>query len=371
MKCAPALSRACVNSWIVWRSRKWLASWIICRCSRKIGVRYERRAARETTMQSKREQAFVGLFVLVAAGVLIATVFAISGAFGRSTKTYHAFFPFAGGLESGATVRYSGGPKVGRVERLRIDPQNPARIEITFTVQSELPVKADSHVKIMSMSPLGDNHLEVLPGSAKAPVAPDGSQLASENYVDFNALTAQINNLAPHAQQLLVTLNDRATELKITVDRVNDLLNVQNRANLSATLANARGMIEENRPALHSTLQHINSVSEKLEPLLSDFRKTSEEANKAIDHIDAVIGENRADIRQAVAELRRTLTNMTDLTAHLNQTLDTNSENIDELLDNFRHVSENLKEFTNTIKSRPYTLIRSSNPREHKPGERQ
>src|SRR5216683_1277507 len=351
MKCGPALSRACVNSWIVWRSRKWLASWIICRCSRKIGVRYERRGVRETTMQSKREQAFVGLFVLVAAGVLIATVFAISGALGRSTKTYHAFFPFAGGLESGATVRYSGGPKVGRVERLRIDPQNPARIEITFTVQSELPVKADSHVKIMSMSPLGDNHLEVLPGSAKAPVAPDGSQLASENYVDFNALTAQINNLAPHAQQLLVTLNDRA--------------------NLSATLANARGMIEENRPALHSTLQHINTVSEKLEPLLQDFRKTSEEANKAIDHIDSLIGENRADIRQAVAELRRTLTNMTDLTAHLNQTLDVNSENIDELLDNFRHVSENLKEFTNTIKSRPYTLIRSSNPREHKPGERQ
>jgi ABC-type transporter Mla subunit MlaD len=166
-------------------------------------------------------------------------------------------------------------------------------------------------------------------------------------------------------------LNDRATELKVTVERVNDLLSVQNRANLSATLANTRGMLEENRPALHATLQHINSVSEKLEPLLQDFQKTSAEANKAIDHIDSLIGENRADIRKAVTELRRTLTNMTDLTSHLNQTLDVNSENIDELLDNFRHVSENLKEFTNTIKARPYTLIRSSNPREHKPGELQ
>ncbi len=322
-------------------------------------------------MQSKREQAFVGLFVLVAAAVLLATVFAISGAFGRSTKTYHTFLPFAGGLESGAQVRYSGGPKVGRVERLRIDPQNPARIEITFTVQSELPVKTDSRVKIMSMSPLGDNHLEVLPGTPKAAPAPDGSSLASEPYVDFNALTQQINDIAPHAQELLQTLNDRASELKVTVDRVNDLLNLQNRANLSATLANTRGMIEEDRPLVRSSLQHVNSVSEKLEPLLADFRKTSEEANKAIDHIDSLVGENRADVRQAVAELRRTLTNMTDLTAHLNQTLDVNSENIDELLDNFRHVSENLKEFTNTIKSRPYTLIRSSNPREHKPGELQ
>src|SRR6267143_185080 len=217
----------------------------------------------------------------------------------------------------------------------------------------------------------GDNHLEILPGTPKAALALDGAQLTAENYVDFNAISAQINDLGPHATELIATLNDRATELKVTVERVNDLLSVQNRVNLSAALANTRGMLEENRPALHATLQHINSVSEKLEPLLADFRKTSDEANKAIDHIDSLVGENRADIRQAVAELRRTLTNMTDLTSHLNQTLDFNSENIDELLDNFRHVSENLREFTNTIKSRPYTLIRSSNPREHKPGENQ
>jgi len=322
-------------------------------------------------MNPRSEQALVGLFVLVATAVLVGTVFAISGAFGRSTHTYHSFVTFAGGIESGSGVRYSGGPKIGRVDRVRIDPQNPARIEITFKVQSDLPVKADSRVKIMSMSPLGDNHLEILPGTSKAALAPDGSQITAENYIDFNAITAQINDLGPHATELIATLNDRATELKVTVDRVNDLLSVQNRANLSATLANTRGMLEENRPALHATLQHINSVSEKLEPLLQDFQKTSAEANKAIDHIDSLIGENRADIRQAVAELRRTLANTTDLTSHLNQTLDVNSENIDELLDNFRHVSENLKEFTNTIKSRPYTLIRSSNPREHKTGERQ
>src|SRR5258707_10442207 len=42
------------------------------------------------------------------------------------------------------------------------------------------------------------------------------------------------------------------TTLFRSLDRVNDLLSVQNRANLSATLASTRGMIEENRPALRS-----------------------------------------------------------------------------------------------------------------------
>jgi phospholipid/cholesterol/gamma-HCH transport system substrate-binding protein len=322
-------------------------------------------------MEPKREQAFVGLFVIVACAVLIGTVFTISGVFGRTTKTYHARVPFAGGLEPGTTVRYAGGPKVGSVERLRIDPQNPSLFDVAFKVQSDLPIKTDSHVKIMSLSPLGDNHLEILPGTSQAAVAPDGSLLAADKYVDFNALTQQINDIAPHAQDLLKNLNERATELKVTVDRVNDLLSLQNRANLSATLANARGMLEENRPQIRSTLQHVNSMSEKLEPLLQDLRKTSEEANQTLDHIDSVIGENRADLRQAVIELRRSLAIVTDVATRLDQTLDVNSENIDELLGNLRQVSQNLREFTSTIKTRPYTLIRATNPRDHKPGERQ
>ncbi len=322
-------------------------------------------------MEAKREQALVGLFVLVAAAVLVATVFALSGAFGGTAATYRAYFPFAGGLEPGASVRYAGGPKVGRVEKLQLDPKDPTRIEITFSVKSGLPVKTDSHVRVMSLSPLGDNHLEIVPGSEKAALAPAGTILPSDPYVDFNAITARINDLAPQAQELLKTLNDRASEVKVTLARVNDLLNDSNRANLSATLAETRGMIAENRGAVKSTVQNLNSATQKLEPLLQDLRKTSAQANEALNHIDSLVGENRADIRKAVIDLRQSLTTVTDLTGRLDQTLDVNSENIDELLENLRHVSQNLKEFTNTIKTRPYTLIRSATPREHKPGELQ
>jgi methyl-accepting chemotaxis protein len=115
----------------------------------------------------------------------------------------------------------------------------------------------------------------------------------------------------------------------------------------------------------------MNSLAEKAEPLLQDFRKTSAEANQLLTHIDELVGENRGDVRQAVVELRGMLKELTGLTERLDQTLDVNSENIDELLDNLLHVTENLKEFTATIKSRPYTLIRATNPREHKPGEQQ
>ncbi len=311
----------------------------------------------------------MGLFVLIAGGILLVSVFAINGAFGGAAKTYHAHFQFAGGLEPGATVRYSGGPKVGRVESLRIDPQDNSRIDLTFSVKPDVVVKTDSKVKIMSLSPLGDNHLELYPGSAQAAVAQPGALLPSDTYIDFNVLTEQVNNIGPQAQQLMSTLNARVTELKVTIDRVNDLLNTQNRANLSATLAETRGLVADSRPQVKTALQNVNELTKKLGPLVEKFQKTSGEANELLAHIDATVGEDQPEIKKAITQLRGTLGSLNELTGQLNQTLDVNSENIDQLLDNLLHVTENLKEFTETIKTRPYSLIRATNPPEHRTGE--
>ncbi len=318
--------------------------------------------------QTKREQAMVGVFVLIAGALLVGTVFALGGMSGRQVKIYHAYFPFAGGVEPGTTVRYSGGPKVGRVEKLGIDSQDPSRIEVTFSVDAYSPVKMNSRVKIMSMTPLGDNHVEILPGTAGSAIAPTGTLLPSDAYVDLSSLMAQVQDIAPQAQQLVKTLNDRVIELKVTLGRVNDLMSAQNRSNLSAVLADSRGMIQENRPQLKSTLEHLNEVSGRLQLVLDDLRKTSAQAIQTLDHVDAMIGENRPDLHQAILELRQSLATVTSLTGRLDQTVDVNSENIDEMLDNFRHVTENLKELTDTLKARPYLLIRSGPPREHTPG---
>src|SRR5258706_13486192 len=105
-------------------------------------------------MGTKSEQAMVGLFVLIAGAVLVVTVFVLSGASGGSVSSYRAYFPFAGGLEPGATVRYAGGPKVGRVEKIQLDTKDASRIENTFTETTGLPVKKHSPSQNMNPKPL-------------------------------------------------------------------------------------------------------------------------------------------------------------------------------------------------------------------------
>jgi len=301
--------------------------------------------------------------------LLIATVFSLTGFFNRGDVVYHAYFKNAGGLRPGAEVHYAGGPPIGRIEDVRTDSHDMARMEIVFRVRPDLPIKTDSLAAISSNSPLSDNFLGIIPGSNAAPRAPSGSTLKAKEYVGLDELEAEIGELAPEAKALLKNLNQRVTELQVTVARVNDVLNDRNRENLSASLGNVRGVLDENRKPLHSTITHIDDASAKLAPLLDDLKKTNADAQKTIDTLEGTISENRPDLRQSVEELRRVLETANNVTDQLDRTLNANGENIDDILNNFRQASQNLRQFTETLKQRPYTLLRSSLPPPHVPGK--
>src|SRR5271154_4663852 len=125
-----------------------------------------------------RERTLVGLFVLIAGGLLVGTMLAISGGLGTSTVAHRAYFKFAGGVQAGAPVRY-GGLTVGKVTRVRVDPGNSTRIEIQLTVDRDAPLKTDSVAKISTLGPLSDNYIEVSTGTEHAALAPPGSVLQS------------------------------------------------------------------------------------------------------------------------------------------------------------------------------------------------
>ena len=318
---------------------------------------------------TRREEAIVGIFVIVAAALLIATLFSLTGFLNRGDVKYRAFFKNAGGLRPGVEVSYAGGPAIGRVELVHNDPHDLTRMEVIFRVHQDVPVKTDSTAIITSNSPLSDNHLGILPGTPAAPRAPDGSVLKSVEYIGFAELEAQLGNLAPEARELISTLNQRMTELQVTVARVNDLLSDKNRENLSASMANVRGVLEENRKPLHATINNVNEASAKIAPLLEDLKKTNAQLQKTLDTAEGTLDENRPDIRKSVEDLRRLLQTANQVTDQLQGTLSANSENIDEILMNFREASLNLRQLTETLKQRPYTLLRSASPPVHEPGK--
>jgi phospholipid/cholesterol/gamma-HCH transport system substrate-binding protein len=332
-------------------------------------------------MDNRREQVWVGTFVVIAAGVLVGVVLSVSGAFGKEGVTHRAYFKFASGLASAAPVRY-GGLLAGKVERLRVDPGDSTRIEIEFSIGPEIPVKTDSVAKITSLGALGESYLEISTGTKEAPPAPPGSVLRSKEMTAIADIGDMIGQLTPNVERVLLSLNDRLTEMKVTIANVNDLLGEPNRKNVSASLANVHAMLAESRPKLSATLTNVQTAtdrlppvmanvqaaSEKVAPLLDDLKGTIKQANAALGRIDAVLVENRPDIRASMENSRKTLAAAAQLMELLNKTMERNAENLEETLVNVREATSNMKEMTDTLKRKPSMLIRGETGRDRQPG---
>jgi ABC-type transporter Mla subunit MlaD len=129
-------------------------------------------------------------------------------------------------------------------------------------------------------------------------------------------------------------------------------------------------MLAENRPQIKNTLNNVNAATQKLGPLLDQIQKTVDQADGTLKKVDGLVDQNKGDIRASVVMLKKSLQNVSSITAQLQTMLDNNDYNIEELLNNLRIVSENLKEFTDTIKTRPSTLINPAAPRDRKPGDK-
>ena len=337
-------------------------------------------------MDAVRERTLVGLFVLIAGGLLAGTMVVISGSLGGPAVSHPAYFKFAGGVQPGAPVRY-GGMLVGKVQRVRVDPGNSTRIEIDVTVRADTPLKTDSVAKISTLGPLTDNYIEITTGSEHAALAAPGSVLLSAEAFGLPQLGDAAQAMIPDLQKALQKLNTNLDGLQVTLTRANDLLNDRNRANLAGTLSgvdhmvaevrpkasqsldNLNGMLAETRPKVAASLANIQDLTKRLGPLLDSVNATTARANETLGHVDSTLMENRSDVRAAVTGLRDTLAKSSGLLTELNQTMDQNSGNIDELLDNIRMTTENLRTLTDTLMHSPASLIRGIKVQDRKPGD--
>ncbi len=319
-------------------------------------------------MNNIRERALVGLFVLIASALLIGTILAVAGTFSSGGVPHHTYFKSAGGLVPGAVVRYAG-MKAGKVERVRVDPKDSTRIEIDLRVNPDIPVKTDSIAKITTLGALSDNYVEIGAGTKGAPLAPPGSELKSTETIGIGDLGDIIGGLTPIATQVMQNLNQRLTELQVTIARVNDLLNDRNRENIGNSLGNLNGMLADSRPKVSVSLANIQVASAKLVPLLDNLKATMNQANATLSHVDAVVVENRQDIRAIVIKLKETMYTASSLLEQLKNTTDLNTDNIDQIIVNIRETTENMRELTEALKANPSVLIRGERVKDRKPGQ--
>ena len=337
-------------------------------------------------MTPNRERVLVGLFVVIAAAVLSVTTVAVWGGMRRSGVSHRLYLKFSGGVQPGTPVRY-GGLRVGSVQSVRVDPGDSTRIEVNVIVDRDAPVKTDSVARLSSLGLLSDYYIEISTGTPQAAMASPDSVLRSSETTALANLGDTIDSLVPQIRTAVDKLTVNLDSLQTTVTRANDLLNDSNRANIGQAIArtndllndrnraniadslnNFNQLLAESRPKISTGLTNINNATERLTPLLEDVRKTSARMDQTLANVDAMLAEDRPDLKASLSELREVLATSKSTVDQLQGIINQNTINIYEILDNMRASASNIRSLTETIKSSPASLIRGVKVDDRRPG---
>ena len=307
------------------------------------------------------DQAKVGLTVVISAAILLTAVFYMTGmGVGIKNVGYNTYLNFAGGLEPGAPVRF-GGLRVGRVSGVRVSPEDVSRIEIELKVKGDISLPTDSVAGLSQLGLLGENYIEIQPGSAPSTLQP-GSTIPSIETQDMAALMRRMNALVEQVQPLVADLHTNFNQVSAQVDlllnNLHDITGEQNRVYLASVLRQVDEMLVRESPKIDVISTNLKNASGKVDPLMADLRATMTKVDGLITELHAVVAETRPDLRASLTELSQTLEETRSLMTQLNTLLITNSDNLDETLENIRVTSQNLRELSDTVKQRPFSLVR-------------
>jgi len=291
-------------------------------------------------MQLERNEILTGLLVIGTIGV-IAFLLVLLGAPGlfRPLVTYKVYFDNAAGIKPGAVVMLAG-RKIGQVGKL-YSPVTPAeekqaqqaaaaihppesgaspsplpRFEVRVDVQVDKNAKVyhDAKVQMMQLGLLGDMAIDFTQGTKESGRAKDGESFAGERTPDLGEAAAKmLEVIKPVANEATNTMKD----LQNTAQNLNRLTDEKSELNLALAQFKTFGEHLSELTASDSALSHSLTNIEKISTSLTDN-----------DNIEVTL-----------------------------RNLRTSSERLKIATNELQPAGENIKQFSETIKTQPWRLI--------------
>jgi phospholipid/cholesterol/gamma-HCH transport system substrate-binding protein len=306
-------------------------------------------------------EAKVGAFVVVCAVILTATVYYVSYArFKGARVPFRTYLRDAGGMQPGTQVLF-GGITVGKVTSVQPDKVDPTRIEISLDVKEGTPLNAKSVAEVGSVSLMSNPALTISTGSNDAPRLHPGEVIRSEETVSLDELQRKVATLADAAQTTLLEvgtdLNNITGDTRHLLANLNEATGSTNRKHLTGILANTDTMVAQLSPQINQISQQVNGLIEKMGPAVDNVNATVVNANGTIT---ALRGPSQADL----AELQKTLEQTRGLINNLQVLVRANTQNTTYTIENLRMATDNLNELTESVKERPWSLVRIKQPKD-------
>ena len=334
-------------------------------------------------MRTRAQTARLGIFVAVAAGLMLATVIFLSGrAFLQSRDHYHILFSeTVSGLEVGAAVKLLG-VRVGRIESFRVRSDGIDKVEVDISLDHGTPIRTNARAVLSGSGITGLMFVEITSGTADADLVKPGGEIPAGSSL-LGSLTGKAENIALKTDEVLNRVLTIADE-----QNVNNLRqSLENIQTATLKLKNVLEGLEGSVPAFAKAGERLNPLMTELGDaagavrnaanlvggLAGDTHKVATNLEAltrsdgvvyaAVDQLrhtlqtaDTIMGGEHAD--QTAKEVQGALHSFTDTMNQLTVVLSASGADVRRISNSLRAAAENLEEFARAIRENPSLLIR-------------
>ncbi len=270
-------------------------------------------------METRASYVLVGAFVLLM--VAAASLFVIWLGRYQAEEAFALydiyFYESVSGLQEGGAVRYQG-VEVGRVEEIRIDPENVQRVKVRTRVERGTPIREGATAALELQGITGLVFIQIKGGPTDAAMLPERLEEPIPVIPSRPSFAAQILEGAP-------TLLVQATEL---LRQMQQIFNPDNQQALSDSLKNVRDMTGM-----------LVGYSERIDAFLTAGTDLAREGQTTMARYGALAGS----LQTTVAEYGALATSLRTQVDGLGDDADSAVQKFGEAAEGFARVSRQLE----------------------------
>lgn len=223
-------------------------------------------------METRAHHVLIGFFTLaVAASILLFSLWLVKSGSQQDSRLYDIVFREAvSGLNVGSAVEYSG-IRVGEVERLSLDADDPRQVWARVRITKGTPIKTDTKARLALANITGASNIQLSEGS------PDSPPLSS----DEDEIPVIVAEPSPFAQ-LRLNSEELVADFKTLIENANALFSEENNQHFSQVLINLEattGVIAEQKNDLGQGIQDLAAASQQM-------KITMERAASLLDQLE-------------------------------------------------------------------------------------
>lgn len=298
-----------------------------------------------------KTEAKVGALVLICAAILLVSVYRITSAQIRGARvSYKTYLRNAGGLEPGADVLF-GGITVGAVTSVGPDAKDPTRIEILMDVKLGTPVNAKCMARLESVTLVTNPVIAISTGTNEAPRLPSGSVIPSEETMSVDEAERKIAALADSARAVLDAVHADVKDAQRLIANLNEITGKPNQQRVANILANADSMVARTSPKVDQISDQLVTLTNNANGVMAKVGPALDNANATVSNANTTISSLRQPAQVDLDEVRKTL-------VELQAQMRAKDQDITYTIENVRMITDNLNELTESVKERPWSLVR-------------